>query len=71
MDSKKADILYTILLLYMLTVQFPIMRNVRYQPIFHTLYFVLHRARVLHDVVITTVIEMVEILDGRVGIAFS
>ena len=39
----------------------------RYQPIFHTLYFMLHCARVLNNVVLTTVIEMVEILDGRVG----
>ena len=43
------------------------MRNVRYQPLFHTLYFTLHCARVLNNVVLTTVIEMVEILDGRVG----
>ena len=42
----------------------------RYQPIFNGLKFTLHRARVLNNVVITTVIEMVEmveILDGRVG----
>ena len=32
-----------------------------------TLKFTLHRACVLNNVVITTVIEMVEILDGRVG----
>ena len=53
-----------------LTVYFPIMRSVRYQPILHTLYYTLHCARVLNNVVITTVIEMVEmvqILDGRVG----
>ena len=46
------------------------MRSMRYQPIFHTLYFTLHCTCVLHNVVITTVIEMVEmveILDGRVG----
>ena len=44
-------------------------RSVRYQPIFNGLNFTLHRARVLNNVVITTVIEMVEmveILDGRV-----
>ena len=44
-------------------------RSVRYQPIFNGLKFTLHRARVLNNVVITTVIEMVEmveILDGRV-----
>ena len=34
---------------------------------FHTLYFMLHCACVLNNVVITTVIEMVEILYGRVG----
>ena len=49
-----------------LTVHFPMMRSVRYQPIFNGLKFTLHRARVLNNVVITTVIEMVEILDGRV-----
>ena len=65
---KKADILYTT---YMLTVYFPIMHSVRYQPVFHTLHFMLHRTHVLHNVFRTTVIEMVEILDGRVGIAFS
>ena len=37
------------------------------QPICHTLYFMLHSTRVLNNVVLTTVIEMVEILDGRVG----
>ena len=44
--------------------------SVRYQPIFNGLKFTLHRARVLNNVVITTVIEMVEmveILDGRLG----
>ena len=50
-----------------LTVHFPIMRNMIYQPISHTLYFTLHYARVLNNVVLTTVIEMVEIMDGRVG----
>ena len=47
------------------TVQFPMMRNE-----FHILYFTLHCTRVLNDVVITTIIEMVEmveILDRRVG----
>ena len=53
------------------------MRSVRYQPILHTLYYTLHTAhvyclsyRLLNNVVITTVIEMiemVEILDGRLG----
>ena len=44
--------------------------SMRYQSIFNGLKFTLHRARVLNNVVITTVIEMVEmveILDGRVG----
>ena len=53
-----------------LTVCFPMTRSVIYQPILHTLYFTLHSARVLNNVVITTIIEMVEmieILDGRVG----
>ena len=35
--------------------------------IFHTLYFMLHSTRVLNNVVFTTVIETIEILDGRVG----
>ena len=45
-------------------------RSVRYQPIFNGLKFTLHRARILNNVVITTIIEMVEmveILNGRVG----
>ena len=53
-----------------LTVHFPMTHSVRYQPIFHTLYFTLNCACVLNNVVTTTVIEMiemVEILDGRVG----
>ena len=47
-------------------------RSVRYQPILHTLYYTLHNEhayclsyRYLNNVDITTVIEMVEILDGR------
>ena len=51
----------------MLSVHFPITRSMTYQPTFHTLYFMLHCTRVLNNVVLTTVIEMVEILDGRVG----
>ena len=53
------------------------MRSVRYQPILHTLYYTLHTEhayclsyRFLNNIVITTVIEMVEmveILDGRLG----
>ena len=60
-----------------LTVHFPMMCSVRYQPILHTLYYTLHTEhayclsyRFLNNVVITTVIEMVEmveILDGRLG----
>ena len=49
-------------------------RSVRYQPILHTLYYTLHTEhayclsyRFLNNVVIATVIEMVEILDGRLG----
>ena len=52
-------------------------RSVRYQPILHTLYYTLHTEhayclsyRFLNNVDITTVIEMVEmveILDGRLG----
>ena len=41
------------------TVRFPMTRSVRYQPIFNGLKFTLHRARVVNNVVITTVIEMV------------
>ena len=60
-----------------LTVHFSITHSVRYQPILHTLYYTLHTEhayclsyRFLNNVVITTVIEiveMVEILDGRLG----
>ena len=52
-------------------------RSVRYQPILHTLYYTLHTEhayclsyRFLNNAVITTVIEMVEmveILKGRLG----
>ena len=55
---------------FTLTVHFSMTCSVRYQPIFHTLYFMLHYACVLNNVVITTIIEMVEmveILDGSVG----
>ena len=45
--------------------------SVRYQPIFLTLYLTLHCACVLNNIVIITTIiemvEMVEILNGRVG----
>ena len=60
-----------------LTVHFPMTHSVRYQPIFHTLYYTLHTEhayclsyRFFNNVVVTTVIEMVEmveILDGRLG----
>ena len=60
-----------------LTVHFSMTRSVRYQPILHTLYYTLHTEhayclsyRFLNNVVITTVIEMVEmveILYGRLG----
>ena len=52
-------------------------RSVRYQPILYTLYYTLHTEhayclsyRFLNNVVITTIIEvfeMVEVLDGRLG----
>ena len=49
-------------------------RSVRYQPILHTLYYTLHTEHAyclsyhfLNHVVITTVVEMVEILDGRLS----
>ena len=53
-----------------LTVHFPMTRSVRYQPIFNGLKFTLHRARIVNNVIITTItemVEMVEILNGRVG----
>ena len=60
-----------------LTVHFPMMRSVRCQSILHTLYYTLHTEhayclsyRFFKNVVISTVIklvEMVEILDGRLG----
>ena len=33
---------------------FPHKRSMRYQPIFHTLYFTLQRARILNNVVLTS-----------------
>ena len=60
-----------------LTVHFSMRRSVRYQPILHTLYYTLHTEHAyclsyhfLNNVVITTVIEMVEmvvILYRRLG----
>ena len=60
-----------------LTVHFPMTCSMRCQPILHTLYYTLHTEhayclsyRFLNNVVITTIIEMVEmveILYGRFG----
>ena len=57
-----------------LTVHFSMTRSVRYQPILHTLYYTLHTEHAYclsyRSLVVTTVIEMVEmveILDGRLG----
>ena len=60
-----------------LTVHFSMTRSVRYQPILHTLYYTLHTEHeyclsycFLNNIVITTIIEMVEmveILDRRLG----
>ena len=56
---------------------FPMTRSVKYQPILHTLYYTLHTGHAyclsylfLNNVVTTTVIEMVEMVeipDGRLG----
>ena len=53
-----------------LIVHFPMTRSVRYQPILHTLYYTLHTEHVcclsyrfLNNAVITTVIEMVEMVE--------
>ena len=81
MGYKNKICTYYILYIYYipppLTVHFSMTRSVRYQPILHTLYYTLHTEhayclsyRFLNNVVITTVIEMVEmveILDGRLG----
>ena len=60
-----------------LTVHFSMTRSMRYQPILHTLYYTSHTEhayclsyRFLNNVVVTTgieMVEMVEILDGRLG----
>ena len=54
----------------LLTVHFPMTRSVRYKPILHTLYYTLHTEhayclsyRFLNNVVITAVIEMVEMVE--------
>ena len=66
-----------IYLLHTSTVHFSMTRSVRYQPTLHTLYYTLHTEhayclsyRFFNNVVTTTVVEMVEmveILDGRLG----
>ena len=53
--------------IFLVTHKYLLHTFVRYQPTSHTLYFTLHCACVLNNVVLTTVIEIVEILDGRVG----
>ena len=71
-------LVYTCIYIYYipppLTVHFSMTRSVRYQPIFNTLYYTLHTEhayclsyRFLNSVVITTVVELVEILDRRLG----
>ena len=47
------------------------MHSMKDQAIFHILYFMLHCACVLNNVLLSTVIEMFEILYGRVRTAFS
>ena len=67
--ARSLSITYTYYIPPPLTVHFPMMHSMIYQPIFNGLKFTLHCARILINVVITTVIEMVEmveILDGRV-----
>ena len=71
------DIVYIYYIPPPLTVHFSMTRSVRYQPILHILYYTLHTEhayclsyRFLNNVVVTIVIEMVEmveILDGRLG----
>ena len=57
-----------------LTVHFPTTHSVRYQPILHTLYYTLHTEhayylsyRFFNNVVTTTVIEMVEMVEIHNG----
>ena len=52
---------------YVPSPHFPITHSMRYQPIFHTLYFTVHCARELNNVILTIILEMVETLDGTVG----
>ena len=73
-------VIYYIYIYYIpppLTVHFSMTHSVRYQPILHTLYYTLHTEyayclsyHFLNNIVVTTIIEMVEmveILDGRLG----
>ena len=59
--------IYTYYIPSPLTVHFPITRSVRYQPIFNTLYFMLHRACVLNNVVLTNALKFLKLNYGRVG----
>ena len=76
--SHGINIMYIYYIPPPLTVHFSMTRSVRYQPILHTLYYyTIHTEhlyclsyRFLNNVFITTVIEMVEmveILNGRLG----
>ena len=75
--NRESQYIYVYYIPPPLTVHFSMTRSVRYQPILHTLYYTLHTEhayclsyRFLNNIVITTVIEMVEmveILDGRLG----
>ena len=58
-----------IIYIYLLhtTVHFPITRSVRYQTILNTLYFMLHRACVLNNIVLTTALKFLKLNYGRVG----
>ena len=67
LNAVEPRLTYPNLYLLHTTVHFPMTSSVRYQHIFNGLKFTLHRACVLDNVVITTTIETVEILDGRVG----
>ena len=80
MKSIRSDVPWYKYIYYIpppLTVHFSMTRSVRYQPTLHTLYYTLHTEhayclsyRFLNNVVTTTgieMVEMVEILDGRLG----
>ena len=83
-SSEQGNVIGSVRILYIYLLHtspahctFSMTRSVRYQPILYTLYYTLHTEhayclsyRVLNNVVITTVIEMVEmveILDGRLS----